>query len=208
VTIEIPILFSTPMIIRLRAGLKSQTRRLVKLRPGQEVDLASDSDELVEEPATPKYPVGARLWVRETWREASCNRHHLEIDEAQCTCYPPTFLADDVPAPVDVDFIHTRWRPSIFLRRRHCRMTLRITGSRIERLQAITEEDAKAEGVDPSKPIGALINGKPAELHTFGPDAARRVFALLWDHINGKRAPWASDPLVHRICFEVEPKGP
>ena len=75
-------------------------------------------------------------------------------------------------------------------------ISLDVTRVRVERLCDITEEDARAEGIDPEKPLPASINGKPGLVHAFGPDAARRLFAALWDAINGDRGAWASNPWV------------
>ena len=76
---------------------------------------------------------------------------------------------------------------------------------RVERLHAIDEADAIAEGIDPTAPIAARINGKRGEVHVFGPDAGRKAYALLWDAINGKRAPWKDNPWIHRIAFRRLP---
>ena len=69
------------------------------------------------------------------------------------------------------------WKPSIFMPRWASRITLDITRIRVERLQDITEEDAMAEGVD-WKPTAGL-----AEF------TAKKLYAQLWDSINGKPAP-------------------
>ena len=80
------------------------------------------------------------------------------------------------------------WRPSIFLPRWASRITLAIDSVRVERLQAITEEDARAEGVEHHKPAEGDQNGLV--------NAARYNYERLWDKINGKRAPWATNPWV------------
>ena len=81
-----------------------------------------------------------------------------------------------------------KWRPSIHMPRWALRITLAVVSVRVEWLQAITEEDAIAEGV--------LRTGGRANLdpHHFRP--ARDLFADLWDSINAKRAPWARNPWV------------
>lgn len=84
-----------------------------------------------------------------------------------------------------------RWRPSIFMPRWASRITLEITNIRAERLQEITEDDAKAEG--------------PNQHHSW-PDNYYctwiGAFHALWDSINAKRGyPWESNPWVWVIEF-------
>lgn len=80
----------------------------------------------------------------------------------------------------------------LFMPRWASRITLEVVALRAERLQDITEADAKAEGVDA---IG--INAIPRN----GTLCYRDDFAQLWDIINGKRADWALNPWVWVIEF-------
>ena len=81
------------------------------------------------------------------------------------------------------------WKPSIFMPRWASRINLEITGVRVERLNALTEADAIAEGIAPFE--DAIGNPEP-----------KAAFATLWDKINGKKHPWASNPFVWVIEFK------
>lgn len=86
------------------------------------------------------------------------------------------------------------WKPSIHMPRRASRLTLRITNVRVERLQEISEEDAKAEGCDNSKSDAAVAAGwyeKPC-----------RAFQRLWEQTYGSDS-WTANPWVWVIEFEV-----
>jgi hypothetical protein len=81
------------------------------------------------------------------------------------------------------------------------RLTLEITEVRVQRLQEISEDDAAAEGMV-LKPIDTY----PGVKAWHAPDGwshktARGAFDHGWDGINGKRAPWASNPWVWAITF-------
>lgn len=77
------------------------------------------------------------------------------------------------------------------------RLTLEITGVRVERLQEIGEEDALAEGIKLLPGGGFGLNEPFSEFNS-----ARSAFAFLWDSINGKRVPWLSNPYVWVIEFK------
>lgn len=78
-----------------------------------------------------------------------------------------------------------RWRPSIHMPRWASRITLEVVGVRVERLQDISEEDAKAEGCALS-----------ADWKAFGVVA----FQQLWESINGPGS-WDANPWVWVVEF-------
>ena len=92
------------------------------------------------------------------------------------------------------------WRPSIFMPRWASRITLEVTGIRVERLQDISEEDARAEGV--------TFAGWTHCFNKEGLIPHKLQFMDLWDQINGKTAPWGSNPWVWVVEFKrVEGDG-
>lgn len=162
-----PILFSAPMVRALLDGRKTQTRRLIKPQPPENVTSAGvisrssegQTDEWTWLSGDPRdcdtwgfegefktrFVPGDRLWVKETWA-------HDAPDIETCRCafqdaigggltYGPYYRATEI-APETL-----RWRPSIFMPRWTSRLTLTITDVRVQRLQECSEEDAIAEGI-------------------------------------------------------------
>lgn len=86
---------------------------------------------------------------------------------------------DSLVYRADSDDTDGPWRPSIFMPRWASRLLLDVVSVRVERLTQINEADAQAEGV-----------------------ASVDEYAKLWNSINGKSAPWSSDPWVWVINFK------
>lgn len=201
-TKERPILFSAPMVRALLAGTKTQTRRLVRLPSGfvptrvapgpfaGHFDFIDDEGMggMVDEP---RWFVGDTLWVRETWSRA-------QFENCGELTTRTVYRAD---FPDDYDgFGIRRWYPSIHMKRADARLLLEVTDVRVERLQDISEADAKAEGVDDGPGRGHHLYPSPrAARSSLG---HRAVFAELWDQINGERAAWASNPWVWVVSFK------
>lgn len=107
--------------------------------------------------------------------------------------WAPLAYDADGPATLWLDEVWEGWsnraRPSIHMPRWASRLTLEVVDVRAERLHAVTDDDALAEGVDRTN---ASI-----------PGYARTRFARLWDSINGERpgCAWSDDPWVWRIEF-------
>ena len=145
--IEHPILFSTAMIKAILDGKKSMTRRIIKSKTLDKfINLIWNPNENVC--YCPYGKVGDILWVRETWGNYSYDEPESNVvyfmyradypDNAKGYWYEPEQINwCDLP----------RWRPSIHMPRKACRIRLRITDVKVERLQDITKEDAKAEGI-------------------------------------------------------------
>lgn len=81
-----------------------------------------------------------------------------------------------------------KWTPSIHMPRWASRINLEIKAIRVERLQEISEEDAKAEGIKPLSPISGPLY--------------KEQFADLWESINGALS-WDANPWVWVIEFEM-----
>ncbi len=184
---ERPILFSAPMVRALLAGTKTQTRRIIKPQHLAffNQDAAAMLSDWNERPLPYGQP-GDRLWVRETWHDASSSLH-------SCALY----RADGI------DLHWGKWAPSIHMPRWASRITLEITSVRVERLQEISIEDAKAEGA--WGPDDSIVQ-KVADY--FGTDIfsanPRKAFQMLWESINGPDS-WAANPWVWAIEFRRVP---
>lgn len=139
---ERPILFSGEMVRAILEGRKTQTRRVIKPQP----DSARNSVFVKSgfetkhgyEIKCPYGQPGDRLWVRETW--GLWDTDPKDGPERAKIFYRAT---DENRR----DLRYQRWRPSIHMPRWASRINLEITNIRIERVQDITEEDAKAEGL-------------------------------------------------------------
>ena len=216
-----PILFSGPMVRAILAGTKTQTRRLLTDRlkrypsatehldmlfrddPKSRVRVAECGAVLVDTHggiasgiASSPYGVpGVRLWVRETFATLTGNGHRTVY---RADNDPPMTGPADCPVPV----LDMKWTPSIFMRRAQSRLTLTVTDVRVERLQSITEEDARAEGVAGKPCADEGDEYDPTCRHCL---SARGAYAALWDSINGERAPWASNPWVWVVSFARVP---
>lgn len=195
------ILFTAPMVRAILAGTKTQTRRIAKAPKGYEPAASSqllaprlvcrespdvDPNEFADEPvryiSAPHGPVGRRLWVRETWavrdeRGQVVPRGTKHIDP---NC------GDEVVYRADDRHLLDSWRTPLHMPRWASRITLEVTRVRLERVQSITEDDARAEGVE-------LETAGPVYRYADGRVDARSVYADLWDTINGAGS-WASNP--------------
>ena len=219
---ERPILFSAPMVRALLAGTKSQTRRIVKPRPSEDICLPINAglyhptcvDRHGEEyPGTevfgawsdcgawvvkcPYGQPGDRLWVRESFQPlfAEGFEHGDGLtDWGTGAGYAIRYVATDGATEwIDGDDeITSRCKPSIHMPRWASRLTLEITGVRVERLQSISQEDAVAEGVTD---------------WMVGPTSPRDDYRGLWESINGPGS-WELNPWVWVVSFrrlEVSP---
>lgn len=197
---ERSILFSAPMVRAIFEGRKTQTRRIVKPQPAGAWAAPGKT-------ACPYGATGDRLWVRETWGlDAYTGDMQFSIKyRAGGDSYVTERNGSDEWVPIyqrymdgcGLDDKWDRWRPSIHMPRWASRITLEVTGVRVERLQDISEADAIAEGVEHDGDCWkSYIDG-------VGPFTTARIsFKSLWDSINKDRAPWESNPWVWVVEFK------
>ncbi len=210
---EHPIIFKAEMVNAIRDGRKTQTRRIMKVQPQQCHSIARDAcspsgysliadlydDEYL---ICPQGKAGDRLWVKENYRSYS-GLDHIKPSELE-TILPPNAIYYESNGAPHPDTIWGKLRPSIFMCRWMSRVALDMTDLRIERLNDISEEDAKAEGVEPN----CLVDGDISKCETcrlagkatcegefihygrgdndFPAFSAKESFQSLWEKINGK----------------------
>lgn len=217
---ERPILFSASMVRALLDGSKTQTRRVAKteITMGRESILAPYRGRkyapayLLPEHAAdavaccPHGQPGDRLWVREAFAIVPRTAY-------ACSNGVQQTLRPDDPYDHDAAIYREgwcrstggiRWRPSIHMPRWASRITLEITGVRVERLQDISEADAVAEGTE------RTITGdgwrrycadREQEAAGLTPCAtAAASYRSLWEQINGPGS-WAANPWVWVVEF-------
>lgn len=201
---ERPILFNGAMVRAILSGQKTQTRRIVKGMALEWLQPGMFTPEFVASPDNSMCPFGQpgdRLWVRETWQgpimdgDEFENEYRDNPDKYQRPEYC-FYAADDGSPPEFVDAddnFRCCWRPSIHMPRWACRLVLEIVSVRVERLNDISDDDARAEGTDAS--------------HCFFDDGAckvaypyRTAFGGLWASVYGKES-WLSNPWVWVVEF-------
>ncbi len=100
-----------------------------------------------------------------------------------------------------------RWKSSHFMPRSAARLFLKVKSIRVERLQDITEEDARREGIksywaEPHRDVAPFI-GTAKEIGEDLCSTRREAFQQLWDFLNSKRGyGWDLNPWVWVIEFE------
>lgn len=196
---EYPILFSTQMVKAILDGKKTQTRRVVKPQPE---GVTLNPFVLPGLKTCPYGGFGDRLWVREAFSlplqgdlKNPLFRNKVDSIEYKTGMNQERF-------PLGGNFIpqeqHFKWRPSIHMPRWASRITLEITDVRVQRVQEITVEDIRAEGI-------ALDDKELDKFHEGMVEFGYRItFADLWNSINEKRGyGWDSNPWVWAITFKV-----
>lgn len=161
-------------------------------------------------PRCPYGVPGDRLWVRETWQFSDWTYDGEPYVRYAADNAVRGFFGGDAPDDerlvetwatlsrsenysIDNKAADRKWRPSIFMPRWACRLTLKITDVRVERLHDIREPDAIAEGI---------TRGKNGWYQPMSCSNARWAYSELWNQINGLGA-WDANPWVWVVSFRV-----
>jgi hypothetical protein len=215
-TKERPIIFSAPMVQAILAGRKSQTRRVVKMEAdGCYATVAEHGinrvphsvASIVRDVRCPYGSPGDRLWVREAvWcyerlpigRNGQMLWPRFRNDESARAWFDKTceYTADwrqgQEPAEDDGGLLNKMFMPHWA-----SRLTLEITGVRVERLQEVSHDDAVAEGCR-SLPVDCgKCNAGICSIH----QPPQGQYAALWQSIHGHGS-WAANPWVWVIEFK------
>ncbi len=197
---EHPIYFTQPEITRILQKGKSQFRKVVTPQPINGLNPYFISDGFETKARKQPYKIGDVLWVKEHWLRCNKNNsYHFKADDYEyigcATC--------------DSDACG-KWQPPITMPKEAARIWFKITNARIECLQAISEEDARREGIEftyMARNYGEfyakhyLIQNEKEYGYTVDYEVA---FAKLWDCANRRKLGyrWKDNPFVWVFEFE------
>lgn len=198
---EKPIIFSTEMVKAILENRKFQTRMVIKPQPdhchrdviGKETPYSTEGwnkllPQIGEKEIKWPWQVEDILWVRETWCMVTAlndceGKHSNQCGGIDSWDY---YKADGKILPSDF-----KWKPSIRMPRAAARLFLKVKDIRVERLQEITAEDIRSEGL-PSMGV-----------HCSDYELAIAEWKTHWDNLNAKRGyGWGLNPWVWVISFE------
>jgi len=250
----LPILFSAPMVRAILAGIKTQTRWIVKPDSGwvkfyngdkaaafrafqidggpsiwncgvyKGTECIGSKWQCGDDELPQNYQVGDRLWVKERhqlyghWRRNGKTKTGKQAWKFIVHHSKKVLFDNFEPHPKKRELLGYWTRPSIFMPRWASRITLEITQVRVQRLQEISEEDCRAEGVFIPVTDGAPIirltgNFRPCDYWPtprweemkkrpdFIAQLLRAEYASLWESINGEGS-WEANPWVWAITFK------
>ncbi|MDS0779970.1 hypothetical protein OSC13_18835 [Serratia marcescens] len=206
---ERPVIFNGEMVRTILDGRKTQTRRVMKPQPEpcyrgghwwpsnafktmlhieEQMQNGQGGWKGLAGYACPFGRVCDRLWVRETFMDLTGTGIEATTGKFEGLAYRADTPAGSYGDEVRKDY-GLKWTPSLHMPRKACRILLEITAVRVERLNDISEEDAKAEGVK-----AGVCPGHEHMMHQV-------AFSELWQSIYGEES-WRANPWVWVIEFK------
>lgn len=212
-----PILFNTDMVQAILQNRKTVTRRIAFPNGDLQECMSRDNqagwifrgrlyenwDSAMKAKQGPmslcRFRPGDVLYVRETWKQATGDPAGGGYALFDTYVYKADGKAKD-DYPLDGLMVEDRWHPSIHMPKEAARLFLRVTGVRLERLQAIKPEECVDEGAV-KRPYYTRRGGDLVVVSRY-----KKEFAQLWDSTVKKsdldRFSWEANPWVWRITFE------
>ena len=196
-TKERPILFSAPMVRAILNGRKTQTRRIVKLpkERGSWEPSSTGGVGVTYSDGTP-CPEMSCIWNTSTGTSLIC-QHGLVGDRLWVR---ESFNRDGEKYIYAADLNDSgvqKWKPSIHMPRLASRILLEVVNVRVERLQDISEDDAKAEGSDVRDYLGRILLDQSSNQGCY-----KWGFRTAWESIKGQGS-WDLNPFVWVVEFRT-----
>ncbi|EPC3761914.1 hypothetical protein ACRZET_002575 [Klebsiella michiganensis] len=222
-------IFNAEMVRAILDGRKTQTRRIMAPQPADDIERGIfPNPEVIGWKSSLRHKHGSttahfcphgkpgdRIWVREAFRV------HSRATDVATLVYKAsernswTEQTHRVPVAVcNKPATPEKWTPSLHMPRWASRILLEITDVRVERLNAISEEDAQSEGVHTEvwdQTVVARNYAVRDEFFQFWSDDMphyvemnqlyRSSFRSLWESIYGEES-WNANPWVWVISFE------
>lgn len=204
-----PIIFSPEMVRLIRAGEKTQTRRVVRPSPRRVLRVNRSRPRItitaqVDDASRPRqiecpHTTGDILWVRESWAATFqsggvSNAPWAQADRRDRTerrCTSLWYEADS-----DLPHRSGEWVSPIFMPRWAARLAVRIDAVRAEPLQDLSAFDISDEGL-PLRPVAGVLPDGGTRSGDTDLDPAHMVFRARWNSIHADASKqWESNPWV------------
>jgi hypothetical protein len=193
-----PKTLTTACVRAILAGRKTQLRQALDPQPPEGAAIAgvdlegrltwTEGDQTARGEPCPLGGPGDRLWVREPWALPADVDGRLEPAQARRRI---RYLADEGLSVASEGEVKVEFRPAREMPQWASRLTLEITGGRLEQVQAINSEDLEAEG-------GMWREGAPVPSQ----EAEREGFAQWWSAVNAAwGTTWERNPWVWVVEF-------
>ena len=216
----VPMLFSTDMVQAILNGTKTETRRIIDLKNDNmllvkkesgnkklidKIGFVAKQDKSVYEFVKQKILFGDIIWVRETFFDAT-NFQDATLFKQNSTII---YKADET-------FIgFHKWKPSLFMPKKACRIFLKVVSVSVEQLQNIDEQSAINEGIEnlSAKELNYdifrnyLRSENEEDFQDAITDNPIYSYKTLWQKINGKDS-WEKNPFVWVYKFRCIPVPP
>ncbi|MDB2140089.1 hypothetical protein [Clostridium butyricum] len=186
-----PILFNTEMVQAILDSRKTTTRRIIKVNNSLEFMGFKEGKALlgkgccIHETIKAPYMPGDILYVRETWGISNSLGDFARNNRTAEYVYKAGYSKGErIPMVREQEKNLGVWKPSIHMPKDVARIFLKVTSARVERLQDITEDGIRAEGITEEWPPHAMDK-----------------FRKLWDSTT-KEYRWETNPWVWVIEFE------
>ena len=186
-----PILFNTEMVQAILDSRKTTTRRIIKVNNSLEFMGFKEGKALlgkgccIHETIKAPYMPGDILYVRETWGISNPLGDFAMNNRTAEYVYKAGYSKGErIPMVREQEKNLGVWKPSIHMPKDAARIFLKVTSARVERLQDITEDGIRAEGITEEWPPHAMDK-----------------FRKLWDSTT-KEYRWETNPWVWVIEFE------
>ena len=208
----VPMLFSTDMVQAILNGTKTETRRIVKFKEAYTYTVNGKFKEptiqKLDNSQKSKVDVGDIIWVRETF-----SNELWTVDVNFYEEIKTIYKASDYKKILhDMNCDHTnfiKWKPSLFMPKDACRLFLKCTSLRVQRLQDIDEQSSINEGIENLSADEYNVNlfrnylrsDNEINYKDFTTTNPIASYQTLWQKINGKDS-WDLNPYVFVYKFE------
>jgi uncharacterized protein YhfF len=183
-------------------GKKTMTRRIIKgnfedvkaYHANGDWHFIADTDEGDSVELKPQYEIGERVAIAQAYKNDDVLNYNAYNEDG-------TAREDGLQRHKEI-LESKGYRNKMFVKADYMPHSIRITNIKVERLQAISDDDCLKEGVHVCKDGGYWLEGPSRQFGGVIFKTPREAFAALIDKVSGPNT-WHNDPMVIAYTFEL-----